>query len=69
MKRWSVFAGLIEWSHRFCINMFSLDVVHFEITRCPGEHRLSIKILPLGSKHLGRMHFEGASPFRHPDTF
>jgi hypothetical protein len=48
--------------------MPSRDVVHVTIPHCPGEQRLSVKILRLDSKHLGRMHFEGVLPFSHPDT-
>jgi hypothetical protein len=67
-RRSSLLAGLIEYPHRFRIEILSRDVFHFDVRRCSGEHRFSIKIVRLDNKHLGRMHFECILSFRHPDT-
>jgi hypothetical protein len=45
--------------------MLSRDVIHLEIPRGRGEHRLSMEMMRADSKHLKRKDFEGALPFRH----
>jgi hypothetical protein len=68
VRRLGCHAGLIALPHRFRIGTVSRHVLHFETPRYPGESRLAIGIPRIDSTHLGRLHFESVSRFRHPET-